>query len=51
MDALTRSQTGDVIEGLVFAGTSAARVNDIPTVEVLMERLVAEWREASGEER
>jgi len=51
MDALTRSQTGDVVEGLVFAGTSAARVNDIPTVEVLMERLVAEWLEASGEEQ
>lgn len=50
MDALERSQTGDVVEGLVFAGTSAARVNDIPTVHDLMERLVAEWRAASGEE-
>ena len=50
MDALQRSQRGDVNAGLVFAGTSAARVHDIPTVQVLMDRLVAEWRAASGEE-
>lgn len=50
MDALQRSQRGDVTAGLVFAGTSAARVHDIPTVQVLMDRLVAEWRAASGEE-
>ncbi|MHB1135255.1 MAG: NAD(P)H-dependent flavin oxidoreductase [Coriobacteriia bacterium] len=51
MDALKRSQTGDIVEGLVFAGTSAAHVTDIPTVEVLMDRLVSEWRAASGEEQ
>lgn len=51
MDALKRSQSGDVVEGLVFAGTSAVRVTDIPPVQVLMDRLVAEWRVASGEEQ
>jgi len=50
MDALERSQRGDVTAGLVFAGTSAAKIHDIPTVQVLMDRLVAEWRAASGEE-
>lgn len=50
MDALERSQRGDVTAGLVFAGTSAAKIHDIPAVQVLMDRLVAEWRAASGEE-
>jgi NAD(P)H-dependent flavin oxidoreductase YrpB (nitropropane dioxygenase family) len=49
MDALTRSQAGDVTDGLVFAGTSAARITDIlPSADVI-ERLVAEWREAEEE--
>ena len=48
MDELIMAQGGDVIDGLVFAGTSAVRVHDVPTVAELMERLVAEW-EASGE--
>jgi NAD(P)H-dependent flavin oxidoreductase YrpB (nitropropane dioxygenase family) len=47
IDALERAQRGDVIEGLVFAGSSVARVHDVPTVDVLMARLVEEWREAS----
>lgn len=47
IDALERAQRGDVIEGLVFAGSSVARVHDIPTVDVLMARLAEEWREAS----
>jgi NAD(P)H-dependent flavin oxidoreductase YrpB (nitropropane dioxygenase family) len=47
IDALERAQRGDVIEGLVFAGSSVARVHDIPTVDALMARLVEEWREAS----
>ena len=47
IDALETAQRGDVEHGLVFAGTSAAQVHDIPTVAVLMERLCAEWREAS----
>ena len=48
IDALERAQRGDVIEGLVFAGSSAARVHDIPTVADLMERLVREWEEAAA---
>ena len=49
IDALEKAQTGDVERGLVFAGTSAARVHDIPTVAELMERLVEQWREAEEE--
>lgn len=48
IDALERAQRGDVVEGLVFAGTSAARVHDIPTVAELMERLVNEWEAATS---
>lgn len=47
MDKLVRAQSGDVTEGLVFAGSSAARIHDVPTVHDLMERLVVEWRAAS----
>ncbi len=47
MDALERAQVGDVETGLVFSGTSAARIHDILPVRELMERLVAEWRAAS----
>ncbi|MDY0340700.1 MAG: nitronate monooxygenase [Coriobacteriia bacterium] len=50
MDALQRSQSGDVVDGLVFAGTSAARITEILAVQDLMDRLVAEWLVASGEE-
>ncbi len=46
IDALERAQRGDVVEGLVFAGTSAASITSIPTVADLMDRLVAEWRVA-----
>jgi NAD(P)H-dependent flavin oxidoreductase YrpB (nitropropane dioxygenase family) len=46
MDKLVRAQGGDLTDGLVFAGSSAARVHDIPTVQVLMDRLAAEWRTA-----
>lgn len=46
IDALEKAQRGDVTTGLVFAGTSAARVHDvIPAAEVI-DRLVAEWRAA-----
>jgi NAD(P)H-dependent flavin oxidoreductase YrpB (nitropropane dioxygenase family) len=48
IDALERAQGGDVETGLVFAGTSAARVHDVPTVADLMLRLVSEWEEAEG---
>lgn len=43
IDALERAQRGDVTEGLVFAGSSAARIHDVPTVAELMERLEREW--------
>jgi len=48
IDRLVRAQTGDVVDGLVFAGSSVARVHDIPTARELMDRLVAEWKAASG---
>lgn len=47
MDKLVKAQTGDLEEGLVFAGSSAARIRDIPTVAELMDRLVSEWRVAT----
>lgn len=43
VERLERAQGGDVTDGLVFAGTSAARIHDIPTVSELMDRLVSEW--------
>jgi len=48
IDALERAQRGDVVEGLVFAGSAAARVHDIPTVAELMKRLVSEWELATS---
>lgn len=48
IEELEMAQTGDVTNGLVFAGQSASRIHDIPTVADLMKRLVAEWREAKG---
>lgn len=49
MDKLVRVQDkDDVVDGLVFAGSAAARIHDIPSVAELMERLVAEWRAAVG---
>jgi hypothetical protein len=44
------AQQGDVSNGLVFAGSAAARIHDVPSVAVLMKRLVAEWRQAEGEQ-
>ena len=44
-------QEGDVEQGLVFAGSAAARIHDVPTVAELMARLVAEYDEAEGESR
>jgi NAD(P)H-dependent flavin oxidoreductase YrpB (nitropropane dioxygenase family) len=43
------AQRGDVDNGLVFAGSAAARIHDIPSVAELMTRLVSEWRQAQGE--
>jgi NAD(P)H-dependent flavin oxidoreductase YrpB (nitropropane dioxygenase family) len=47
IDKLVKAQTGDVEHGLVFAGSAAARIHDVPTVAELVNRLVAEWRAAS----
>jgi len=47
MDKLIAAQSGDVTGGLVFAGSSAARIHDIVPVAVLMDRLVSEWRAAT----
>jgi nitronate monooxygenase len=46
IDRLEMAQRGDVEGGLVFAGSAAARVHDIPHVADLMTRLVTEWRAA-----
>lgn len=46
MHELRLSQGGDVEQGLVFAGSAAARIHDVPHVSELMERLVSEWRAA-----
>lgn len=48
MDKLVRAQEGDVEGGLVFSGSSATRIHDIPSVSDLMERLTSEWALASG---
>jgi len=47
MDKLVKAQSGDLEDGLIFAGSAAARINDIPTVAELMERLVSEWTVAT----
>lgn len=49
IQALERSQRGDVTTGLVFAGTSAAEVHEIVSAAELIEQLVAEWRAAEEE--
>lgn len=49
MEELEMSQQGDVEQGLVFSGSAAARIHDVPTVAQLMERLESEWRVARGE--
>lgn len=42
-ERLELAQGGDVDSGLVFAGSAAVRVHDIPTVADLMHRLVSEF--------
>ena len=49
MRELEMTAGGDVEQGLVFSGSAAARINDVPDVASLMERLVAEWHAAKGE--
>ncbi len=45
VERLERAQGGDVTDGLVFAGSSAARIHDVPTVAELMRRLETEYDE------
>ncbi len=49
MNELVICQEGDVEQGLVFSGSAAARVHDIPTVADLMARLEDEYAQAEGE--
>ena len=49
MRELVMTQEGDVEQGLVFAGSAAARIHDVPHVAELMARLVAEYAQAEGE--
>jgi NAD(P)H-dependent flavin oxidoreductase YrpB (nitropropane dioxygenase family) len=46
-DRLVWAQQGDIEDGLVFAGSAAARVHDIPTVATLMTRLEDEYEAAN----
>jgi nitronate monooxygenase len=48
MDKLIRAQEGDVVDGLVFTGNSAARIHDIIPVRELIDRLIAEYAVASS---
>jgi len=41
---LEMAQGGDVEQGLVFAGSAAALIHDVPAVSDLMARLEDEWR-------
>ncbi|MDP2182599.1 MAG: nitronate monooxygenase [Actinomycetota bacterium] len=47
IDKLVKAQQGDMEDGLIFAGTTAARVHDIPAVSELMDRLVTQWKAAT----
>lgn len=48
INELEMSQRGDVENGLVFAGSAAARIHDVLPVAELMARLQDEWRRAEG---
>ena len=49
MNELEMAQRGDVEQGLVFAGSAAAEIHDIPHVADLMARLETEYAAAEGE--
>lgn len=49
MDQLIMAQQGDVENGLVFSGSSAIRIHDVPSVAEVMQRLEQEWRTAEEE--
>jgi NAD(P)H-dependent flavin oxidoreductase YrpB (nitropropane dioxygenase family) len=46
IERLEQAQSGDVRDGLVFAGESVVRIDDIPTVADLIDRLQDEWAQA-----
>ncbi len=48
INELEMAQRGDVEQGLVFAGSAAARIHDVPTVSELVDRIEREWSEAQG---
>lgn len=48
IDELEMAQRGDVENGLVFAGSAAARITDIPPVAELMARLEREYELSEG---
>jgi NAD(P)H-dependent flavin oxidoreductase YrpB (nitropropane dioxygenase family) len=48
MDKLVKAHTGDMEDALVFTGGGVGRIHDIPTVAVLMERLVSQYRAAAA---
>lgn len=48
INELEMAQQGDVVQGLVFAGSAVTRIHDVPRVTDLMERLQDEWRTAKG---
>jgi NAD(P)H-dependent flavin oxidoreductase YrpB (nitropropane dioxygenase family) len=51
INELEMAQRGDVEQGLVFAGSTVARIHDVPTVADLIARLECEWREAEEADR
>lgn len=48
IERLEVAQRGDVENGLVFAGSAAVRIHDIPTVAELIARLEAEYEAATA---
>ena len=50
IDKLEMAQRGDVENGLVFAGSAAARIHDVPTVADLIARLESEYEAAEAAE-
>ncbi|NTU70351.1 MAG: nitronate monooxygenase [Coriobacteriia bacterium] len=46
MSELEMAQGGDVEQGLVFSGSAAARIHDVPSVAELMQRLEVEYAQA-----
>jgi NAD(P)H-dependent flavin oxidoreductase YrpB (nitropropane dioxygenase family) len=50
MNKLISAHAGDVEQGLVFTGGGVERINDIPAVAVLMDRLEREYEATADEE-